>query len=244
MSMSEFSSPVIEYTESPTGKAYIGINKLPLMKHDRGHGFKGVLVQTDDKKSIQCSVCGKWFEFLHGSHLRKCGVTTEQYKKTFGLHRNTGLISDECSLKRTKWLLTERGKLHIQNKTAQILRLHSEGRSGAIPRDNGKRCMEAKNARGLCPEQLKARLREFILSNRELPSNYNRGVLVAQALKRNYGSIGAGLIAHGLPRRSRWGRSRRKHYFPDGDCIELDLSCMPERDILFQIMLRKCPILA
>src|SRR5438128_557868 len=106
-----FSSPVIDYPDSPTGKAYIGINKLPLMPHDKGHGYKGVLVQSNDRKLVQCAVCGKWLEFLHGNHLKNCAnMTSEQYKETFGLHRSTGLISDECSLKRTKWLLTERGK--------------------------------------------------------------------------------------------------------------------------------------
>lgn len=48
-------SKIIDYPSSPTGKAYIGIAKEPLMPNKSGYGFEGVLLESSNRKFVQCS---------------------------------------------------------------------------------------------------------------------------------------------------------------------------------------------
>ena len=71
--------------DSPTGRVYIGIAKKPLAEVKDGFGFKGVLLQTDNRMFIQCHVCGKWLRKIPKQHLEKHNLTKEEYNKLLAL---------------------------------------------------------------------------------------------------------------------------------------------------------------
>ena len=94
---------LITYEDAPSGKAYIGAAKRPLMVNKTGFGFQGVILQDEDRKIVQCSGCGKWVRLLTTSHTMKCSkMSIGEYKKKFGLNDSTGVVSDETSLELTK----------------------------------------------------------------------------------------------------------------------------------------------
>lgn len=67
-----YSSQIINYDQSPTGKAFIGINKEPLMPNKTGVGYQGVLLQDDSRQFIQCSSCGSWMKRITSNHVNFC----------------------------------------------------------------------------------------------------------------------------------------------------------------------------
>src|SRR4051794_35493766 len=89
----EYRHKIIEYPTSPTGRAYVGINKTPFMPAaDNGHGFQGVLAQDEDREFVQCHACGEWKRLIGNKHLESCsGMTVRQYKEKYGLNKDQGL---------------------------------------------------------------------------------------------------------------------------------------------------------
>jgi len=43
---------MIDYPDSPTGKAYLGIAKKPLMANVGGYGYQGVLLQDSAREYV------------------------------------------------------------------------------------------------------------------------------------------------------------------------------------------------
>src|SRR5207248_9037735 len=112
-----------------------------------GHGFQGVLIQDETRKFIQCAACGKWTQKLNAAHLERCsGLTIQGYKEKYGLNKNCGLISDELSYRRTRWLLeSARGKEFIERVRTM------RGKAANKPSTNGKTSAQSQNELGLCP---------------------------------------------------------------------------------------------
>ena len=221
---------VIPYKDSPTGKAYIGINKKPLMDNKGGYGYQGVLLQDENRVLVQCSSCGKWMKKISSAHTKRCmGATTLEYKKKFGLNKSTGLVSDETSLKLTQAALKNK-------KTHGNL-----GNFNREPKIGHKATRQYENRYGTCPEQLKARLHEFVRCNRELPSQRNRGGSLYRALTRRYGSWGHALIENGMPYFKRTG-TNMVYSFPDGHVYHFNINQMHDREELFKLIEAKCLI--
>lgn len=231
----EYKDKIIEHKESPTGKAYVGINKSPFMPAaDGGHGFQGVLLQDENREYIQCHSCGQWMQKITNKHLEKCsGISTDQYKEKYGLNMDEGLVSDETSLRLTKACL--------KNKISK--RAFKKNAGKASRRGSTKKSMEFFNRHGTCPLQLKTRLYEFIRCNHELPSQGNRGRSIYKALYRRYGSFSHALTAHGLPFMKRQGTTMR-FAFPDGSVYKYNLNQFYDREALYKIMMEKCPVLS
>ena len=227
----DYQEKIIDY-DSPTGKAYIGINKSPFMKTSTGIGFQGVLIQDDKRKLVQCSYCGKWMKKITDSHINKCsGKNTEEYKKEFGLNSTTGLVSDETSLKCTNACLRnkDRKNVEVNEKTLENLK---KGR--------GKKCsIETENRYGNCPLQLKTRLYDFIICNREFPNCHNRGRALYKAITKRFGRIGKALKHYGLPTFKREGTTY-KFTFPDETIYKINLNKFGEREMLFDLLVEKC----
>lgn len=226
----KYEDRIVDYPDSPTGKAYVGINKAPFMKNDTGYGYQGVLLQDDTRSFIQCSGCGKWAKILTHAHIKKClGINHKEYKERFGLNQNTGLISDVVSLKYTKQILD--GKFKNSKKTYDIT---------SAKRVKNKRTRQMENKHGTCPLQLKHRTYEFIIINRELPSQRNRGKNLRSALIRRHGNFNNALENLGLPVLDRRGDLMR-YIFPDGSIHQYSVQRFYDREELYRQIIDKCP---
>jgi hypothetical protein len=231
-----YASKIIEYKESPTGKAYIGTAKQPLMPAETGHGYYGVLVQDEDRLIIQCHGCGKWLRKITSMHAKKClGITVNEYKDKFGLNRGTGLVSDETSHRLTEACLKNTRRFDIRTKAG------ARGHRIRYTKDHD--AVETLNKHGTCPLQLQERLRDFILCNREFPSSNNRGASVYKALRRRFGSFGHALLHYGLPYFQRTG-TNMLYLFPDGTKYRYNINQMHDREQLYAMLMQKCTFLS
>ncbi len=231
-----FKEKIIPYADSPSGKAYVGINKEPFMPAaDKGYGFQGVLIQDDNRMLVQCHSCGKWCKKITTWHTQQCGkMTTDQYKKKYGLNRDRGLVSDETSLRLTRACLNNKDNDHLYARM--------KGKKGKYGRKGDKHTIEFFNRHGTCPLQLKTRLYEFIRCNRELPSQGNRGRSIYKALRKRFGSYGHALQVHRLPFMKRKGTTL-KFVFEDGTIYSYNLNKLHDREDLYSMMMQKCPVL-
>lgn len=197
---------VIDYN-SPTGKAYIGIAKKPLAKVVEGFGYKGVLMQTENRELVQCHECGKWFRMLAQHIRRKHKLSKEDYTKKFNLSENRSLIPDAQSYKledaTRKRNLKQASPEHLRKFTDKAIKATKERWTGA------KHSEEYHNKFGTCEKQLGFRLEEYIKRYKDLPSRSTKGEggKLSKALHRRYGSLNNGFKHYGFAARYRKGTS-------------------------------------
>lgn len=244
----QYADKIIDYAESPTGKAYIGIAKQPLIKLKKGHGFDGVLVQTDDRLLVQCHNCGEWRKHL-STHLKKCcKLTAKEYKRKYGLLMGTGLLSDAQSMENTKHILKQTAHMKKWRKNPKnkkrMAATNAKGREMArrAKKELGL-SMQQMNNRGTCPLQVKTRVIEFIHANKELPSSANRGKSLHQILRKRFGTFQEAMYEYGLPEWERGTYGERFYKFPCGTVHSYNTRDMPQRDMFYQLMVQKCPVL-
>lgn len=228
-----FKDKIIPYSESPSGKAYVGVNKEPFMPAaDNGHGFQGVLIQNDDRDLIQCHTCGVWMSFINGNHLISCsGMTSYQYKEKYGFNIKFGLVSDELALQLTK----------------NVMRTNRTRSRVVIPKSTDRRrrsrsSVQYQNSVGTCPLQIKERTYDFIRCNHQLPTQSNRGRQLARVLRQRFGSEGHGFQSLGLP----WRKSKhsKDFIFPDCSVEKYNIQKFEDRERFYNDMIAKCPELA
>lgn len=204
---------LLDYPDSPTGRAYIGVSKKPLQKAD-GYGFQGVLLQTDNRQFVQCHVCGKWAKRLT-DHIRAHNMTKADYTKKFGLYTKNALVADATSY-----------KLAVAGfKAIRVMTPETRSKSRALlkaQQKHGTRKQIGKtehdNKFGLCEKQLGYRLIEYLKIYQDLPSTQQKGegMLISGALRKRYSSINLGLKHYGLPTRHRYGGTKVELIAPDG----------------------------
>lgn len=216
------------------GHAFIGFAKIPLMKSDNGVGFKGVKIQSVDRTKMQCAECGNWFPHV-GRHVRVHGMKADDYRAKFGLNITTGLVADSQSEQ----------LMNLRNAFLSKLS-DSELPINFVKRKHGKgsmkkrRNMEALNNKGNCPEQLKARMVNFIHRFKRLPGSsvdsFSYGAYVS-----SFGSMNNALRSYGLPTRKQAGSGYTLYEFLDGSIYKK--KPVQSFDALYDLMLKKCPIL-
>lgn len=235
----EYEGQLIDYPASPNGKAYIGINKEPLMPVPDGHGYLGVVLQDGNRQLIQCHKCGEWLKKLGSKHLVKDGFKDHlEYKSKYSLYLGEGLVADETSLNLTRNFITIKQQQGLRKgNTAEARSKSTE--TNIISRSS----LQWKNKHGNCPEQLKSRMRQFIIDNHELPNSHNRGAALYKAIRRYYGNLSSYMFKIGLPAFSRIGTSY-KFVFPDHTVYKFNINQIHDRDELYRLMLQKCPLLA
>jgi hypothetical protein len=216
------------------GHAYIGFAKTPLMKSVSGIGFQGVKLQTPNRDRIQCHECGKWQRALNSKHLKTHELTTGEYKEKYGFNKNTGLVSDKHSIH-----LRDRA-INNKNLTDSLKKKPEDLRKWNKDRGFNSHSMERMNGYGTCPEQLRARLINFINRFKRLPLGSERNIGYFSYCDR-FGSMNNALKEYGLPTRVRRGRVT-EYVFPDGSfLVKRDNQSY---DLLYSMMLKKCPILS
>lgn len=214
---------LIDYPSAPTKKAWVGVAKRPFLNNLTGYGYFGVLVQSEDREFIQCSICGEWVRKINAWHLKRCSkgetATNDEYKKRFGLMKSTGLVSDMTSLRLTQNALE-----------AKRYKLRRHKAFGAKPKLINT--AQHNNKYGICDKQIKTRLKEFILSNRELPNCGNRGRALYRAIYRRWGGIRGCFLYYGLPDIVKVG-TKYKVCFP-GHAMYYNINKIGDRESLFE----------
>lgn len=231
--MSDNIPTIIDYRQSPTGKAFIGLAKAPLMKNKK-HGFQGVLLQSEDRSKVECSECGDWMKQITNSHLSAHGLNASSYKKKYGLNIMTGLVSDVTKEKRFYKA--------IQNTNGlRNLRPNYQARYAKEKKNDQ---MEFKNLRGTCPEQLKSKLVDYIKRFHRLPTNGTKSFPIS-TYSLKFGSWSSALKNYGLPHRVKGtgGITPIKFLFPDGESYSIPNHEPNGYEMVYQVMLKKCKIL-
>jgi hypothetical protein len=225
---------IIHYPSSPTKEAYVGHFKRPFQPIKDGYGFVGVLLQDSKREVVQCAKCGNWFAFL-GAHIKHClNITVREYKEKYGLNYTTGLISDELAKKR-------RDAYYINIEKVKV-----DGKKYLNPlkgKPKPTNYTERENKFGTCPLQLLTRTINFIKANEVLPSSRNRGKNLYAVIRRKYNGFPKALKAWGLPHYSGSGSSF-EYIFPDGAREKINTKIKSSRELLYQMMLKKCPVLS
>ena len=75
----------------------------PFMLAPDGHGYMGVVMYDDVTDSVQCHICGKWFEHLGIHSVKGHKLSADEYKLRFGLTMRTALCGKEISTFRAKF---------------------------------------------------------------------------------------------------------------------------------------------
>ena len=218
---------IIDYPSSPTLKAYIGKAQEPLMPNDNGIGFRGVLLQDDRHLKVQCSSCGQWFYAIGSAHLMKCcGLTSLQYKEKYGLYKGQGLVSDTFSQKLAKaGIRALRYRRLIAPKLTSAKASHMRTST-----TKWRYSPQWENDNGTCPEQIKDRLKKFILDNKEMPTPLNKGGAIVRLLQRRFETVNDGFWYYGLPIRKKAGRYGMMVTFPGEEPYKIDLLDEKERE--------------
>lgn len=216
--INKYSDRIIHYKSEVGDKCYIGLAKAPLMPNDNGIGFKGVKIQTPNRELIQCSECGQWLRSISDFHLKKHKLTTKEYKKKYGLNSGTALSSDITSNKRAKNM----DRINIENK--EIIEKARQINKKHLLKGRGRKIQtfEQMNNVGLCPEQIREKVRNYIIRFNRLPvkNNGRDGFRELSALKKRYGGINGLYKELGLPTKERIIPGLFLWKFPDGFIIK------------------------
>jgi len=221
---------IIDYPQSPTGKAYIGIAKEPLMGNPSGYGFQGVLLQTPDRKLIQCSNCGEWKQRIDTLHIKKCSGgeinNVGEYKQVYGLNKRQGLVSDFLAdaLRAAGMKNLKRGEPWKYTKGVSRKAFSTR---------------QTENQYGTCPEQLKTQTIDFVKTNKEMPSSSNRGRQLTKRLRYKFGSLNAAFSLFNLPTFERLGFIT-EYTFPDKSKAKFLLTDIHYKEALWSLIENKC----
>lgn len=225
----KFKDKIIQYKDSPSGKAYIADAKRPLIKNET-FGYRGVLLHDDSREFIQCYECGHWYRGL-SQHLRLFhGIAKAEYQEKYGFNKTTTLISDGLKEKLSRNAIEGKWK-----NPPEKARSHKKSNS----RPGGQvQSTEYQNKFGTCPLQLEEKLRTFIHRYKHLPNKRNTGGCY-HALKARFGHRNM-YIRYGLPFPGMGGWT---FTFPDGTVFKRERGRWEDRDELYTLMVNKCPFL-
>lgn len=242
----KYKDRIIEYNGSPTGNAYIGFAKSPLMPNTNGIGYQGVLMQSENRSLVQCSECGKWMVQITSAHLKNHGLNSEEYKEKFGLNFGCGLISDvkgNWHAEHVVKVINDRGLRPDFEKVRENITKANTELTRSKERYKIKGTMQQKNKWGTCPEQLKFETVEYIHRFHKLPTTASKkrgGFSKVKTLISRFGSLNNAFKEYGLPIRQKMG-AITEYLFNDG------LVAYTKRgegyNEIYNLMLSKCNIL-
>ena len=147
----------IKYSQAPSG--YINIEKWepPFAKIPDGFGYIGVLAEDSKEGTLQCHVCGKWYEQLPTHYTRKHGIDGEQYRRKFGLLVGTALKSKRIRLIQSKVIarLQKEGRMQVGNSNGYGFKKKNKE---AGNRKGIKKAKESENRYGVCDLQIMTKI--------------------------------------------------------------------------------------
>jgi len=140
--------------DSPSGSVYAGKYVPPFEKVEKGFGFRGVILEDVESGKLQCHICGGWFEIFNSHLSSKHKITSNQYRKMFGLSRSTALRSKEMRLKQSKVMqdLMRKHPEKFHNKFSH--NGFQKGNNYAGNRKGKSKAHETINKYGVCDLQI------------------------------------------------------------------------------------------
>lgn len=241
----KYNESIIDYPRSPTGKAYIGLAKSPLMPNENGIGFQGVKLQSENRVLIQCYECGEWFKHITSHLVRRHKITSAEYRVKFGFNKNTSLVSDEHSNFLAAKMVETINNVGKRIPQEILLPLLEKGRKKAIKNNvynvsNNSR--QKQNLWGTCPLQLKEAIINYVKRFRKLPTvtSGRTGFTKLGTVKKRFGSLNNAFKECGLPTIHRM-KGLVEYVFEDGTLFHTKMGKGYEE--LYTIMKNKCDVL-
>lgn len=152
----------IKYKDAPSG--YINIEKWepPFAPVKKGFGYMGVVAEDSEDGTLQCHVCGNWYEQLPTHYTKKHGLTGEEYKQKFGLLSSTALKSKRIRLIQSATItkLQKQGRMNVGNRRNKNGKKYgfTKANKEAANRKGWKKPLEAQNRYGVCDLQIMTKI--------------------------------------------------------------------------------------
>lgn len=133
--------------DSPSGFVNIGKYIPPFEKVKKGFGYIGVVVEDCGSGKLQCHICGEWFGIFNSHLSHKHKLTSNGYRKMFGLSRSTALKSKKVRLRQSEVMIELRKGKKYQNA-------FKRNNLFAGNRKNKQKSIETINKYGVCDLQI------------------------------------------------------------------------------------------
>ncbi len=177
---------------------YMWFYKEPLMKAPN-FWYLWVRVQSEDRATLMCNECGKFFKRIHTKHLAKHWMTMEEYRKKNWYQKSTAMCADQESINISKAILW---RSHSINMNEEALRKRAENHKASMENGKWENSNERQNKLGTCHDQIGERLRIY-LERFWRPPTYNAmgedGKALFSLLKHRYWTANNWFIEYWLP---------------------------------------------
>ncbi len=195
---------MIQKYDSPSGYVTFYNYKEPFMQFKDGFGYEGVLLYDELDGTVQCHLCGKWFESL-GHHVNRAhSMKSSAYKLKVGLNQSSALISEKL---REKLILA--GRASLAQRLAN-LRLPKKKKDKALFPTNTR---QKQNRTGNCPMQLLNRIKQEAEKVGRTPTALElESVVSKKTIKTIFGSMSNAVRLAGLSPRARGAGITYKTY--------------------------------
>jgi hypothetical protein len=233
---------IVSYPDSPSGKAFVGKAQPPLPRNKK-IGFRGILVQTDDRSLVQCYLCGQWMKRLP-MHIKAIhGVDAEEYKRQFSLAKSTALCSDKTYQEYVKT------GYNLQKILAKMKKSNNKGFIKVKPKHKDyhlrRKTVDFQNKRGTCSLQLIANLWLYIKRAKKIPQAHTYSQ--SDTLRKRFGDgcWPTTMKRLGLPYK-HYPRVKQGHsliHWPDETEEMIDWEIF-DYEKFYKLMLKKCPNLS
>lgn len=232
-----YQDKLIDYPNSPTWKAYIWLAKRPLMENDNWIWFKGVLLQSENRNLVECSITWKWFKIIPTKHLEKNWYTREKYKEEFWLNNTQSLVSDTYSRFYAANMTNVASKNMNVSKEKRQEWLSKWRKTMSDNREKKYNTDQMKNDKWTCDLQLKHRFISYILWHYKYPP---QNKFPYKSLKDRFWSINNALKSYWLPTRKQFGYTVLYEF---EDWYTFKIISWKWYSELFEIMKMKCLVL-
>jgi hypothetical protein len=195
---------MIQKYDSPSGYVTFYNYKEPFMKFKDGFGYEGVLLYDEVDGSVQCHLCGKWFESL-GHHVNRAhNIKSSAYKLKVGLNQSSALISEKL---REKLILA--GRNSLAQRLANLSLPKKKKDKSAFPNNTRQK----QNRTGNCPMQLLERIRDKAEEVGRTPTALElENVVSKKTIKMIFGTMANAIRLAGLSPRLRGSGVTYKTY--------------------------------
>lgn len=183
---------------SPSGYVTLYNYKEPFMVFESGFGYQGVLLYDKIDGTVQCHLCGKWFNSL-GHHVNRVhGIKASEYKYKVGLNQSSALISEEVRLKMIARGMSEKRRQILEQNRKKID--YSKKREIKFPNN----VRQLQNKTGNCPMQLLDRIKEKATELGRTPTAIELESVVSKStIRAVFGSMEKAITLAGLEPRKK-----------------------------------------
>lgn len=178
------------------------------MEFENGYGYQGVLLYDELDGSVQCHLCGKWFQSL-GHHVNRVhDMKSSEYKYKVGLNQSSALISEKLRER-----LIASGRASLQQRTENLQNSKKTPRKESKYPSNSR---EKQNKTGNCPMQLLDRIKEKAEELGRVPTALELEKTVSKkTIKMVFGSMEKAIILAGYTPRKKGEGVSYKTYTKD-----------------------------